>query len=167
MGGAIALHYALKWQGDLGSIILVSTGAKLGVSPRILEGLRTDYGETVKQVLSPWNFGSVADANLKQWVEQEILKVSQNVALADYLACNSFDVRSKLTDVKLPSLIIVGDQDKLTPLMWSTFMHERIRYSTLKIISGAGHLAMLENPAEFNETTYRFSKKPSKGHRIS
>lgn len=71
---------------------------------------------------------------------------------------------SKLQDIKIPVLIIVGKEDKVTPPTASVMMHEKIQGSLLKILDHAGHLANLENPAEFNlqmkNFLHQISKKP-------
>ena len=55
-----------------------------------------------------------------------------------------------MTEIKVPVLIMVGNQDKITPPAAARFMHDRIKGSLLKIIDHAGHLSNLENPVEFN-----------------
>ena len=48
MGGAIALLNAIEHPNSLRGVVLVCTGAKLGVLPSIREGLRSRFEETVK-----------------------------------------------------------------------------------------------------------------------
>jgi pimeloyl-ACP methyl ester carboxylesterase len=50
----------------------------------------------------------------------------------------------------------VGDDDRLTPLKYSEFLATGIRGAVLKIIPGAGHIAMLEKPTEFNNVVASF-----------
>jgi 3-oxoadipate enol-lactonase len=57
---------------------------------------------------------------------------------------------SRLADVSVPVLILVGKEDKITPVASAMFMHERIRGSSIRIIDDAGHLSNLENPDDFN-----------------
>jgi len=69
----------------------------------------------------------------------------------------------KLDDIKMPVLIMVGSEDKITPLGAARVMHEGIPDSFLKVIAHAGHLANLENPSVFNhhlrKFLHRFAKK--------
>ena len=69
----------------------------------------------------------------------------------------------KLQNIKMPVLIMVGSEDKITPLSTAQVMHERIPDSFLKVIAHAGHLANLENPSVFNhhlkKFLHRFAKK--------
>ena len=57
---------------------------------------------------------------------------------------------SRLQDINIPVLIMVGKEDKITPPEAAQMMHEKIEDSVLKIIEHAGHLSNIENPSEFN-----------------
>lgn len=57
---------------------------------------------------------------------------------------------SKLTEITVPVLIMVGKDDQLTPPSASQNMHKEIKGSVLSIIDQAGHLSNMENPDDFN-----------------
>jgi 3-oxoadipate enol-lactonase len=63
---------------------------------------------------------------------------------------------SKLSEIKIPVLILVGNEDIITPPAAAKFMHENIRNSTLFILEHAGHLSNMENPFEFNYQVRKF-----------
>jgi len=52
--------------------------------------------------------------------------------------------------IRMPALIIVGDEDAITPPALSEHLHALIPGSRLDVIAGASHLANLDRPAEFN-----------------
>jgi pimeloyl-ACP methyl ester carboxylesterase len=60
------------------------------------------------------------------------------------------DSADLLPTIDVPTLVIVGDEDALTPVKESRAMHEAIPGSRLEIIEGAGHMSNLERPAAFN-----------------
>lgn len=66
--------------------------------------------------------------------------------------CSSLDI------IHIPTLIICGREDEVTPLAQSEFMHEHIEGSILKIIDDAGHVSNLEHPDEFNKYLQDFLK---------
>ena len=66
------------------------------------------------------------------------------------------DSTSTLATIDVPTLIVVGDEDVLTPVSESRVMHEGIRGSTLEIIAGAGHVSTVERPAAFNHVLSEF-----------
>jgi 3-oxoadipate enol-lactonase len=55
-----------------------------------------------------------------------------------------------LATIDVPTLVVVGDEDAITPPKEARAMHEQIRGSRLEIIPGAGHLSNIERPAAFN-----------------
>jgi 3-oxoadipate enol-lactonase len=58
---------------------------------------------------------------------------------------------SGLGKINVPTLIICGREDEVTPLAQSEFMNENIKGSILKVIDQAGHVSNLEQQAEFNK----------------
>ena len=63
---------------------------------------------------------------------------------------------SKLSDIYVPVLIMVGEEDKITPLAAAQLMQEKIKDSLLSIMEHAGHLINIENPLEFNNQLEEF-----------
>lgn len=66
------------------------------------------------------------------------------------------DSTDLLPTIDVPTLIIVGEEDALTPVKESRAMHAAIRGSTLEIIPAAGHVSNLERPAAFNHVLGEF-----------
>jgi 3-oxoadipate enol-lactonase len=64
-----------------------------------------------------------------------------------------------LSTIKVPTLVVVGEEDTLTPPQLSVDMHNAIPGSELVRIPGAGHMANLEQPATFNEALSRFLQR--------
>ncbi len=62
----------------------------------------------------------------------------------------------RLEDIKVPTHIIVGDEDTLTPPALSQSMASRIPGAQLSVIKGAGHLSNIEQPEAFNAATLAF-----------
>lgn len=66
------------------------------------------------------------------------------------------DSTSVLATIRCPTLIVVGDEDTITPPELSEGMQHAIAGSELAVIRRAGHLANLEQPEEFNTALARF-----------
>ena len=66
------------------------------------------------------------------------------------------DATATLATITVPTLIVVGDEDVLTPAAESRAMHAAIAGSRLEIVSGAGHLSNVERPAAFNHVLGEF-----------
>jgi 3-oxoadipate enol-lactonase len=69
------------------------------------------------------------------------------------------DVYEELEKIRVPTLIIVGDQDVATPLPDAQRLHEGIVGSQLVIIPGAGHTSTVEEPAAINTAISHFLEK--------
>ena len=66
-----------------------------------------------------------------------------------------------LSTIHCPTLILVGDEDSVTPRALSEDMQRAIAGSELVVVPAAGHLSSMEQPAVFNEALARFL-----GHRL-
>jgi pimeloyl-ACP methyl ester carboxylesterase len=159
LGGAISLQLALDYPDLVSGLILVGTGAKLGVLPATLEGLRTDFPTGVDLVITQMGFASQTDPNQVTAIKEEAKRCDPRVGYADFLACSQFDVRDRIQEIQLPTLVLVGDQDQLTPVKWSRWLKANIEKAKLEIIEQAGHYVMVEQPVQVNQAITSFIQK--------
>ncbi len=68
------------------------------------------------------------------------------------------DTTAALSAIKVPTLILVGAEDKLTPPSASESLRDRITRSELHVVPGAAHMSNIENPDEFNRHLISFLK---------
>jgi 3-oxoadipate enol-lactonase len=66
------------------------------------------------------------------------------------------DSTATLSTIDVPTLIVVGEDDVLTPVADSEAMHRAIRGSRLEVLAGAGHVSNMERPAAFNHVLSDF-----------
>lgn len=159
MGGAIALDLALRYGDRLGGLVLVGTGARLRVMPTLLEGLRGEFELTV-ELLCRYAYGPSASEEMVRLGREEMLAIGPEVLRGDFLACDRFEVMGRLGEVRLPTLVICGEEDQLTPLKYSQFLVEHIQRARLVTIPEAGHMVMLEKPQETTDAIAEFSLRP-------
>jgi non-heme chloroperoxidase len=69
----------------------------------------------------------------------------------------SYDIRDELGKIELPTRIVVGTKDRLTPLRAARTMAAGIPDSTLEVYDGVGHLVMLERSAALEELIETFA----------
>ncbi len=151
MGGALAQLYALENPEKLGGIILVGTGAKLSVHPIIFNMLENDF-ESYVSAVGEYMFHEGANPKMIEASKVEVRKCNPSVIARDFQMCNEFDIIARVNEITLPTLIIVGKDDMMTPVKYSEYLHQSISDSTLKILDNAGHSVMLEQSTKFNET---------------
>ena len=155
MGGAIALEFALRYPARLAGLILVGTGAKLRVAPEILVGIQDDFQGTT-ELLAQWAHSEHVDPNLLRLYTRRLREVDPQTLRADFLACDAFDRRVDVSRISLPTLILCGDADRMTPVKYSQSLHEQIAGSQLIVVPRAGHMVMLEQPAAVAEAVAYF-----------
>jgi pimeloyl-ACP methyl ester carboxylesterase len=155
MGGAIALKLALMHPEAIGALILVSTGAKLGVDQALISGLRDDPMKAIERIITPWSFNSM-DLGLGRESRTALSISNLPVFLNDYLACQGFDVRSRLPDVSARTMVICGDKDRMTPPRWSHFLAANIPGAEVYFIKDSGHMLPLEKPDALSRVVQSF-----------
>jgi len=145
MGGATVLTLALAYPDDIGGLILVGTGAKLGVAPEILEGLKSNPMRTIENIITPRSFNSI-DLSLGRESRAALSVSNLPVFLNDYLACTGFDIRKDLSTISARTLVVCGDKDRMTPPGFSHYLNANIPGSELRFIKDSGHMLPLEKP---------------------
>lgn len=146
MGGAIAQMVGLMESPAIAGLILLGTGAKLRVSDTILETIQSDYAKAVN-LLNQYYWGTEQNQALIKVSRQNMLECPSEVVLDDFLACNQFDVRSRLPELTVPTLVISGSADQMTPPKFGRFLADALPQATFALIENGGHMMALEFPA--------------------
>lgn len=101
----------------------------------------------------------------KAAVREEVIETMSRIDPAAYRigaqAVWLADQRSRAERIDVPTLVIVGDQDLVTPAELSSELVDLIPAARMQVIAGAGHLTNLEKPADFNSTVDDFIADPT------
>ncbi len=145
MGGSIALQTALTYPESVDGLVLIGSGARMPVNPIMLEQLaQGTFDTSFLKIAYGRDFAPERLAAELQGLSQ----VPQPQLHADFTACDNYDIAAQLDRIKIPVLILVGDQDKMTPVKNSQYLQDNIPGSILHIVPAAGHHLMMEKPAE-------------------
>lgn len=157
MGSAIALTLALKYPQRVRGLGLIGSGSRLRVSPAILDGVK-DAGTfpAAVQMITDYSFSPQTPPRLVELAAQRMAETRPSVIYGDFLACDAFNVADQLGQIKIPTLILCGTQDKMTPLKYSESLRDKIQNSQLEVMDGAGHMLMLEQPHAVADALSRF-----------
>jgi pimeloyl-ACP methyl ester carboxylesterase len=147
MGGAIALSIALRHHPSVIGLVLLGSGARLRVTPAIRDRTQTDF-EAVADFISGVLWSENAPAELVSTGRELLLQADPAVVQGDFDACNAFDVMNELAEITIPTLVIGGSADQMTPLKYNQFLAEHIPNARLVVIEGGGHMMALEQPDE-------------------
>lgn len=147
MGGAIAQTLALDFADRVAGLVLAATGARLRVAPAILDGIRSDF-EGAARLITRFAWSPEAPPALVELGRKTLLETNPDVLWGDFAACDRFDALERLGEIEVPTLVVAGAADQLTPVKYARFLAERVFEARCVIIEGAGHMVMLERPAE-------------------
>ncbi len=154
MGGGIAITLALA-NFKLAGLVLVGTGARLRVHPALLSKVNENYEEASK-LIATWSVSPSSDPVIAERIAQELLRMNPQVTYGDFMACDKFDRMNDVQKITCKTLIVVGEDDRMTPVKYSQYLHQKISGSKLVVIPGAGHSVMLEKHRSFNAAVEAF-----------
>lgn len=155
LGAAISLQYALTYSDRLAGIVPVGGGAAMPVNQAILDGLKADPATVIAMAAKIALAKSNRD-RLSETLIKSLSGTNPDVLYNDFLACNKHDVTATVSRIRVPALVICGDEDKMTPPVLSRYLTDHIPGAQGALIKNAGHFAMLENVEEFNKTLSAF-----------
>jgi pimeloyl-ACP methyl ester carboxylesterase len=102
------------------------------------------------------NFGTKAPPSLVEHVAAISGQAPIEVWTDALAALLEMDLREAIKHVKVPSLVIVGDLDRMTPPTSAKALVDALPDARLVVLEGAGHMAMMERHEEFNQITGSF-----------
>lgn len=157
MGGMTALVFALDYPNELSKLVLVGTLAKMPVSNRIFGIMR--------YIIPYKTFIRLAVKSGYYEPSEQLIKRSIDMAMnmSKYAAyeclkemTQHYDIRREVSNIEVPTLIIVGEKDKNTPITLSQYLNKEIKGSILQVIANSGHNVMVEKPNEFGQALENF-----------
>ena len=183
--GAIALYYAERYPSALKKLVVVD-GLSYGNtdadrqesenSAKLRNTLAND--PRYKEALAPFTPTAEGDAGMQQLLQHEapisFADPAKNGSIfarsIEGMTPSSFAMKAHaaagraqqvegtahLPDITAKTLIVVGKEDWICPVMNAEHLHERIRGSELVEIENSGHFPWIEQPAEFFRTVIAF-----------
>jgi len=156
LGGAIVQLYGLKHGEEIKALALIGTGARLRVHP--------DFQAAVKQMIydeSAWrkyveDAYSSADLKARSAMIEARTRISPAVMLSDLLCCDKFDIMDRVHTIKVPTLVICGSEDEMTPVKYTKYLAGKIDGAIKVIVDGATHAVAREKPREVNQAIESF-----------
>ncbi len=167
MGGYVALRMAERHPERIRGLVLCDTKSeadpdagklKRAADLKLIQeqGLKAFAEKFSKAVLAPSNAQNTA---LLDRVRGMILGNPTEGVQATLIAlATRTDTTASLSRIQVPTLILVGEHDAVTPPAASAAMKERIPHSKMVTIPNAGHMSNLENPSVFNSHLSEFLK---------
>ena len=158
IGGMIGQCLGLNYADRLESLVLCDT---MSVIPKEARPMFKERKQTAREK----GMSALVESTLQRWFTSSYLKANSPAIdpirkqflatpVTGFLGCSEailgLNYLDRLSEIKLPSLIIVGEDDPGTPVPASEAIHAHIPGSRLEILPSASHLSNVEQAELFN-----------------
>jgi len=166
-GGMIAQHFTLRYPEKIGGLVLVDTCSFIDT---LLELIIKTWIKATEIGGSEFRYDMALPALFAEsYIKDnfEAIQVMREINITNNppkpiinlgKGCLKHNVTDRISEIKAPTLIIVGEEDILIPLKYSKILHDKIKGSKLVIIKDCGHVPPIEKPEEFNKVVLEFLK---------
>ncbi len=166
MGGYLALKYVTRYPTDLAGLALIDTRAQAddteGKKNRMamVEIAKAQGSSAIADRMEPKMLSSATMHRNPEVVKRlrEIMEScpAQTMEYALIAMRDREDSQAELASIAVPTLIVVGDSDAITPPALSSAMNREIPHSRFCVIKNAGHMSPMERPEEVTNTLREF-----------
>jgi len=164
MGGFIGQLLALTHPEMLQSLVLCDTTSRVPpeAGPMWDERIRVAQTQGMEPHVEPtigrWFTAPFMEQHAE--VVNPVRAIIRGTHPQGYIGCchaiAALDLTDRLDGIRVPTLVIVGEDDPATPVAASRTIHERIKGSELVILKSASHLSNLEQAEAFNRVVTTF-----------
>ena len=156
MGSLIALEAAARHPDKVSALGLIGTAATMTVGPDLLKAAEANDHSAVDMV-SIWGLGfqaglggSLAPGLWMHSGAQRVLEQCRpGVLFNDLNACDAYrNALAAAAQIRVPAAFILGERDMMTPAKAGKALASALPNSRTVVISGAGHMMMVERPDE-------------------
>lgn len=164
LGSMIAQRFAGKYLGKTRALVLAGGEAVLSPAGKdiLTERAQTIAAHGLTGAVDPWLAGVLSAATraanpaLAGLLRAMFLAYDDATYAQQALALRDGDVRHDHARITCPTMLVVGDQDPVTPLSWQQQIAAAIPGSSIRIVPDTAHMTMLEKPAAFNTALLEF-----------
>ena len=147
LGGAVALKLAAQNPDQVSALGLIATSARFAVNPALLGDAAnpTTFHRATANIVR-WSFAESTSPKLSEMALARMNESRPSVLVGDLQACERFDACDLLGAIQIPTLVVCGKEDRMTPLRQSQYLADSIPGARLEVVQNAGHMVMLEQP---------------------
>ena len=168
MGGYVALAYAKKYPADLRGLVLLDTKAEADTPEgkegrgKMIDLVRREGAKPVADQMMPKMLAKDAAGqrpqvaqDLRQMMEQTPPRTIEHALAA---MRDRPDRDGELASIAVPTLVVVGESDAITPPQGAEAMSKKIPGAKYESVRGAGHMSPMEQPEQVNRALLAFLK---------
>ncbi|WP_413801986.1 3-oxoadipate enol-lactonase [Streptomyces iranensis] len=161
IGGAIGAELALRHPQRVGSLALVSASPRFGTADSFRQrgvvvrtnGLDPIARATPERWFTP-GFAAAQPA-IVEWAVQMVRTTDPGCYIAACEALAAFDIRAELSRIGVPTLVVAGADDQVTPAADARVLVAGIADARLALVPGASHLTPVEQPMAVTDLLVR------------
>jgi pimeloyl-ACP methyl ester carboxylesterase len=162
LGGAVALALAARRPAAVRGLVLLSTCARLPSTGHSAQWLLPFLPGSFRKMLffmtaQAFLFAPSASAGAVGFGMQELRACRPETLASDIAISRSMDLTARARALRVPTLVLCGSRDQITPPALSRELHGLIAGSRLSVIEGAGHMVLMEAPGLVNGEIQSFA----------
>lgn len=152
-GGSVAAKYSLRYPENIEKLFLASSA-----------GIRKKTGkkEFFKKISPLFRSFSLLRRIFYRFFIKSDYQYTSGVMRKTYLNVINEDISELFSQIKVPTVVIWGEKDDITPIADAYFINKEIKNSKLEIIPGIGHRIRLEAPEILVEKILTFINEDKK-----
>jgi pimeloyl-ACP methyl ester carboxylesterase len=171
MGGHISMMYAALYPDEVKSLWLIDPGGVWSAPASELRDIIAKTGENPLMAKNEDEFARIFAFVMADppFIPRPILDVMAQERISNYelekrifTQLSADSAENYIKDLKTPTLIVWGDQDRAINLATADILHQLMPNSELIVMKGLGHLPMIENPRQSADDYLKFREKLDK-----
>jgi pimeloyl-ACP methyl ester carboxylesterase len=159
MGGVVALDIALRAPGRVEAVVASSTAAKVSLPAEMVETWRSVMNGRSAQPFTRFGYGEDASTEILREGWEMQVRTDPRVRYFDLVLAQEIDLRSRLGEIRAPTLVIHGARDPIVAPADGAALAKGIAGADCVEIPRVGHFPYREAPQAFNAAIDAFLER--------
>jgi pimeloyl-ACP methyl ester carboxylesterase len=161
LGGMVAQQFALDYPQATASVVLVDTICGIpaggeGIAADTLRLIETQPMAEIAKARITAAFTDAVDPVMRGHLIEAVAMNNKDAYERAARAAFGFSVCARLSEVRAPALIVIGEQDRTYPMEWLDNLAQRFSAARVVRLPGVAHISNMEHPEEFNRALLAF-----------
>jgi len=161
LGGAISMQFALDHPVIVEKMVLSNTSAKFLGKGKALYffirflSLRILPRKFIAKAIARYTFPKKEQEDVRKEFIRQFMSANRRAYRRLAVSFAKYDLTTRIQQIRTPTLIIGGNEDRTLPVHMQEFLHEKIKGSQLLVLD-SGHVCSIDCVDEFNKAVLEF-----------